>query len=222
MRLPQAALAMLAVSLVGCPPTKVDLNPVLTGVLKDSYTTMSANQFESLVSSVSWGNGETQDRCTSAMCTTKVSVHIDANLTSYTVDSVNSSVQGRLVARVQNNGGDTTYMYHFKPAPYVYYFLVKRSGAGSKWVLLEHHAGFAPDSVAGGHFDGCWDHLPAIVAHADFRKCGPRIYPAFKDARILAVASPTAEPSAPGSRLTQFTEAPAWIGCKYGCCPMSY
>jgi len=211
---------MLAVSVESCASIKQQISP--GGILKDNYTAMNANQFETLVGSVSWGNGETRNRCTDSTCTTKVSVHIDANLSSYKIDSLNGGVQGTLVARVQNNGGDTTYMYHFKPAPYRYYFLVKRSGAASRWVLLEHQTGSAPDSVAGGPFKDCSDHPPAVVAHADFRDCGPRIYPVSKDTRILAVAAPTAAISAQGSKPAQYSEAAAWIGCKYGCCPMPF
>jgi hypothetical protein len=217
-RLATAAIAMVAVSVAGC--TAVEKTPPV--ILKQSVATMSAGQFDTLVSRIEWRDGWTRKRCTSAACTDSVPVHIEASAGSYTIDSLNGGLEGTIVARVQNTGKATTYMYHFKPAPYRYYFLVKRSGAGSRWVLLEQQGHLKPDSVDSGHFTGCWDHRPAESARADFRNCGPRKFAdAGEASRMAAFASPAEAFAAPTSRQT-YTEAGAWIGCKYGCCPMGY
>jgi hypothetical protein len=185
---------------------------------------MSGLQFDTLVNGIQWVDGNTRDRCTNDACSGKVPVSIDANESSYTIDSLNSGVEGILVARVRNLGTDTAFMYHFKPAPYRYYFLVKRPvGGPTRWILLEHVVGSAPDSVASGPFRGCWDHPAATEAKADFRNCGARISSTLQGLRLAALASAAGAPLAPRSSRTQaVVEAGGWIGCAYGCCPLAF
>ncbi|MGH7652228.1 MAG: hypothetical protein ACREMS_10345 [Gemmatimonadaceae bacterium] len=191
----------------------------LRGVLSQSYAIMSPTQFDSLVNNVDWTGGNTRDRCTNEACDTTVKVRIDANKTSYKIDSTNSGTQGTIVARVRNMGSATTFMYHFKPGPnYTYYFLVKQSGVSSIWVLLEKRVGFAADSIASGPFTRCY-HPPIASARADFRDCTPVVTSGIGGPQVTALVSEglagtTAHPS------SAVAEKPAWIGCAYGCCPM--
>lgn len=220
MRIAMAAIALVAVSGAGCTsgsgPAPSD------GRLAASYTTMSAGQFDTLVNSMLWSDsGATKPRCTDSTCTAHVQVRIEAGVNSYTIDSLNGGVLGTIVARVQNLGGDTTYMYHFKPGPYRYYFLVKSDAAGPRWVLLEKHDGSVPDSVGAGRFTGCWDHLAATEAKADFRDCERRISGALKHLPIPSFAPRAAGHPALRALRQGYSEAGAWIGCKYGCCPMT-
>jgi len=215
-----AVIAMLALLAMGCGLWESP-DP---GTLPESYSSMSGPQFDTLVGSVSWVDGYTRDRCTDSVCTANVPVQIEANANSYTIDSLNPGVEGKLVARVRNKGLDTTYMYHFKPAPYRYYFLVKRPvGGPTKWVLLEQVAGSAPDSVSSGPFTGCWDDPPATTAAADFRNCKARITSAFQGAKVTALATSEGAPLALRSARTLAAIEPGgWIGCAYGCCPLGY
>jgi hypothetical protein len=218
------ALAMLAVSGISCNSLYVlGKMPLPSGILVQSYSSMSGMQFDTLVNSINWVDGETRNRCVNDACSATVSVRIDANESSYTIDSLNPGMEGTLVARVRNMGTDTALMYHFKPAPYRYFFLVRRLGGGpTRWTLLRQVPGSAPDSVASGPFTGCWDHLPATEAKADFRFCGARFSSTFQGPRVAALTS-TGAPSAPRSSRTHATvEAPGWIGCAYGCCPLAY
>jgi len=212
MRLPTVAIIGFAVSAAGCNSL------VSRGVLTQAYPTMSINAFDSVVNGINWVDGNTRQRCANAACTDSVSVRIDANESAYTIDSVNGGPHGTLVARVRNLGGSATYMYHFRPAPYLYYFLVRPSGVSSKWILLEKLAGFPAAAIDSGAFTGCFDHRAAKSARADFKDCGPRIPSASPGAHIVAVATPTAVLSAALNHLA--AEAKAWIGCAYGCCPM--
>jgi hypothetical protein len=215
MRLRIFPSVLLAFSLAGCASSAP------RGILTQSFATMSATQFDSLVNNVEWVDGNTRDRCTSAACNTTVKVRIDANKTSYKIDSTNSGTQGTLVARVQNLGSDTTFMYHFKPGPnYTYYFLVKQSGVSSIWVLLEKRVGAAPDSVGSGRFKGCFDHPAATSARADFRDCLPRVAMVSATPHVTALVSDVFAATTAHSLATQVVEKPAWIGCAYGCCPM--
>jgi hypothetical protein len=218
------AIAMLVAAGMSC--NKIYLpgdTPLPHGILVQNYSSMSGMQFETLVNSINWVDGNTRDRCTNDACTTKVAVRIDANESSYTIDSLNPGAEGTLVARVRNMGGDTAYMYHFKPAPYRYFFLVRRSGGGpTRWILLQQVAGSAPDSVAGGPFRGCWDHPAATSAHADFRDCGARISSTFQEPLVAALPTSTRAPLARQSLGTHTIEVGSWIGCAYGCCPLTY
>ena len=218
MRLATAAIAMVGLATAGCDWFRREPEPDLLPV---SYTTMRAGQFDTLVNGMLWSDsGVTKPRCTDSTCTAHVSVRIQASVNSFAIDSLNGGVLGAIVARVQNLGGDTAYMYHFKPGPYRYYFLVKSDAAGPRWVLLEKHDGSAPDSVAAGRFTGCWDHPPATEARADFRDCGTRTSGALEHLPIPSFAPRTAEPPPFGALRQPYSEAGAWIGCKYGCCPM--
>jgi hypothetical protein len=210
-RLPTAAIALVVISAAGCGKKS-------TPAVVASYTTMSASEFESLVDTLSWSGGATQNRCTDAACTGHVSVSIDASPASHLTDSVNGGPNGRLVARVQNHGAVPTYMYHFKPLPYRYYFWVVRSGSAPRWVLMEHHPGSMPDSVEGGPFYGCGDHPAATLPKADFKTCDNKRMSAEKEPSQIFFASRTAadQPQGVGAELG------AWIGCKYGCCPMAF
>ena len=223
MRVATTAVAMLALSALSCAPVGGGGPPtIVTGRLSVNYATMGGTQFDTLVNSIQWVDGYTRARCTNEPCTAKVAVQIDANESSFVIDSMNPGVQGMLVARVRNKGNDTTYMYHFKPAPYRYYFLVKRyPGGPTRWILLQQIPGSAPDSVDSGPFRGCWDHEPATSAHADFRNCGPRIYPALGRPRMISLARATVPVPSEKSRLA-FAETGSWIGCAYGCCPLTY
>lgn len=224
MRRATVAIVMLAVAGMSCNKIYLLGNPPLPhGILVQSYSSMSGMQFDTLVNSINWVDGKTRARCTDNACATKVDVRIDANESSYTIDSLNPGVEGTLVARVRNMGADTAYMYHFKPAPYRYFFLVRRSGGGpTRWILLEQVAGSAPDSVASGPFRGCWDHAPATSARADFRDCGARISSTFYGAPVTALPTSISPPLAPQSLRTETIEAGSWIGCAYGCCPLTY
>ena len=222
MRRAFAAVTMLAVSAMSCHVYLLGNPPLPHGILTQSYADMSGAQFDILVNSVNWVDGNTRSRCINVACSATVPVRIDANESSYTIDSLNPGSEGILVARVRNLGSDSAYMYHFKPAPYRYYFLVKRSAGATRWILLEHHAGSDPDSVATGPFTGCWDHPPATSAEADFRECGARRFPALRTSRILAFASPTVATLAERPARSAMVEAPGWIGCAYGCCPLAY
>jgi hypothetical protein len=210
-RVATAAIVLVAVSAAACGK-----EPALK-VSEASYTTLSSSEFESLVDTVSWSGGKTRSRCTNAACTATVQVRIDASPGSHLTDSVNGGPAGRLVARVQNLGAVPTYMYHFKPAPYRYYFWVVRSGSAPRWVLVEHQPGSAPDSVEGGPFYGCGDHPAAVAPDADFKTCDRGIAAAKERSRIASFASRTVT----YPPLAQTAEAGAWIGCKYGCCPMA-
>lgn len=223
MRRATVAIAMLVVAGMSCAKnSSLGHPPVLHGILLQSYSSLSGTQFDTLVKHINWIDGKTRDRCIDSTCTAKVAVSIDANESSYTIDSLNPGAEGTLVARVQNMGASTAYMYHFRPAPYRYFFLVRRPGGGpTRWILLEQVAGSAPDSVAGGPFRGCWDHPPATSAHADFRNCGPRITSTFDGTRVASLATVIA-PSSPQSLRQSAIEAGSWIGCAYGCCPLTY
>lgn len=223
MRRATVAVAMLAVFAMSCDHVYLlGRTPLPRGILIQPYSSMSGKQFDTLVNSIHWVDGHTRDRCTDALCTAHVLVQIDANESSYTIDSLNPGTLGILVARVRNQGLDTTYMYHFKPAPYRYYFLVKRSGGGpTTWVLLQQLADSAPDSVATGPFTGCWDHPAATSAHADFRDCGPSLSSALQGSRVASLVSSTAASPALGSRRREVKETSGWIGCAYGCCPLA-
>jgi hypothetical protein len=221
-RLSTTAVAILGLSALSCGPGPGGVSPRTDrGRLSVSFPTLSGSQFDTLINGINWVDGYTRNRCTNAACTTKVAVQIDANESSFTIDSVNPGVNGILVARVRNLGSDTTYMYHFKPAPYRYYFLVKRYvGGPTRWVLLQQIPGSAPDSVDSGPFRGCWDHPPATSARADFRNCGPRIALELHRTRVTSFA--IARLSLPEGALQGAVEAGGWIGCAYGCCPVAY
>jgi hypothetical protein len=216
-----AAVAMLAVSVLGCSQVRAPSTPtMIPGHLDVGYAILSGTRFDSLVNSIVWVDGFTRSRCTTETCTDSVPVQIEANAASFTIDSLNPGPQGVLVARVRNKGSDTTYMYHFKPAPYRYFFLVKRSAGTTRWVLLEQTPGSPPDSVSTGPFTWCFDHPPATGAHADFRRCGPRIYPALGRSQMTGLTS--TDRTIGSDKTAQYSEAGAWIGCAYGCCPMAY
>lgn len=216
MRATIAAVAMLALSAFAC---NSDLN--VPGSLHADFTGMSSAQFDTAVNSINWVDGYTRYRCTSAACTDTVPVEIKANDSSFEIDSLNPGAHGILVARVRNQGSDTTYMYHFRPAPYRYYFLVKRPDGGpTRWVLLEHNAGSAPDSVAGGPFAGC-GHPAATSARADFRTCADTSSVAARPPGMVSFASYSSESATARYRQTTAIEAGAWIGCAYGCCPLA-
>jgi len=217
-----AAGAMLAVAATGCQSWVKSSPPGPPVQLAQSYSSMGAEQFSALVESAPWVDGYTRQRCTDAACTDSVPVRIDANASSFTIDSLNPGPLGVLVARVRNMGTDTTYMYRFKPAPYRYYFLVRRVGGMTRWILLEKFPGSSPDSVDSGPFRGCWDHPPATSARADFRECGPRLFPALKSPQVAAFATATVAIPARGSARAAAAEAGGWIGCAYGCCPVAY
>ena len=219
MRRALAVIAMVALSGIGCWHT---WGP---GILPVTYTSMSGAQFDSLVEHIHWVDGYTRNRCTDSVCTANVPVKIDANESSYTIDSSNAGVLGKLVARVRNKGADTTYNYHFKPAPYRYYFLVKRPvGSPTRWILLEQVPGSAPDSVSSGPFKGCSDHPAAIAAKADFQNCIRPIALRVQGTRVAALASSIGAPLSvlPPSRTQAALEAGGWIGCAYGCCTLAY
>lgn len=225
MRRAMVAIAMLAISGFGCTGLYLLGNiPLPSGILIQPYSTMTGSQFDTLVGTIDWKNGHTRDRCTDNPCSVTVPVTIDANASSYTIDSLNPGVEGILVARVRNTGGDTTFMYHFKPPPYRYYFLVKRPvGGPTRWVLLEKVPGSPshPDSVNTGPFTGCWDHPAATEARADFRDCGMRTSSALQSPRVTALTTSTEPPMAPRASLTRaMLEVGGWIGCAYGCCPL--
>lgn len=211
MRLSTATIALVVISAAGCAKKS-------TPAVVASYTTLGASEFESLIDTLSWTGGATQNRCTNAACTATVPVRIDASPGSHLIDSVNGGPNGRLVARVENHGAVPTYMYHFKPLPYRYYFWVVRSGSAPRWVLMEHHSGSAPDSVDGGPFYGCGDHPAAISPKADFKTCDNKRMSAGKEPSRIFFASRTVTDPAQ----VVGAEAGAWIGCKYGCCPMAY
>jgi hypothetical protein len=216
------AVTMLVVSAMSCHPVHLLGTPALPhGILTQSYADMSGAQFDTLVNSVNWVDGNTRSRCVNVACSATVPVRIDANEASYTIDSLNPGSEGTLVARVRNMGSDTAYMYHFRPAPYRYYFLVKRSAGSTRWILLEHLAGSEPDSVATGPFTGCWDHPPATSAHADFRTCGPRRVALSKSSRAVTFASPVVASLVSAFSRSAMVEAAGWIGCAYGCCPLA-
>jgi hypothetical protein len=184
------------------------------GILPYSIPTMSETMFDSTINAVNWVDGNTKMRCVDAACTQMVSVRIDANESAYTIDSVNGGPNGTVVARVRNFGIHTTYMYHFRPQPYRYYFVVRPSGPSSQWILLEKLPGLKATPIDSGAFTGCFDHPRARSARADFKDCLPRGSVTAAPA-ILATAAPTT------SELSHlFTEPRAWIGCAYGCCPM--
>lgn len=219
------ALTMLAISGIGCTGTYLLGNtPLPKGILVQAYSDMTGSQFDALVSSIQWRNGNTRSRCTDLACSATVPVHIDANPSTYTIDSLNPGVEGVLVARARNMGGETTSTYRFKPAPHSYYFLVKRPvGGPTRWVLLEKvpGSGAPPDSVSTGPFTGCWDHPPATEAKADFRDCGARISSTSQSTRVTALATSTGAlllRRSSGNRAMR--EASGWIGCAYGCCPL--
>lgn len=222
MRRARAAVAMLAVAAAGCGSPDTSSTPGPFVPLSESYSSMTGEEFSALVESVLWVNGNTRQRCTNNPCTDSVPVSIHANASSFTIDSLNPGPLGVLVARARNMGSDTTHMYRFKPGAYRYYFLVRRNGGMTRWTLLEHNPGSAPDSVDSGPFTGCWDHPPATEASADFRNCGPKVSSALTGLRVASFAP--ALPRLRARRSVQGTaaEAGGWIGCAYGCCPVAY
>jgi hypothetical protein len=218
MRLATAAFTLVAVAGASCGKKSTPVPDSTSVPIGPTYLSLTASQLDSL-DGLAWTGGNTRDRCTNEACTAaKVRVRIDASPGSHLTDSVNGGPTGRLVARVRNLGTVPTYMYHFKPAPFRYYFWVVRSGPAPRWVLIEHQPGSPPDSVGGGRFYGC-GHPEAAAPEADFRTCDD-VAANVKRMPIPSFAPPTAEPAVRSLRLQPF-EAGAWIGCKYGCCPMT-
>lgn len=82
MRLSTATIALVVISAAGCAKKS-------TPAVVASYTTLGASEFESLIDTLSWTGGATQNRCTNAACTATVPVRIDASPGSHLIDSVN-------------------------------------------------------------------------------------------------------------------------------------
>jgi hypothetical protein len=221
----KAIIAMLAVSIAGCnphppvskQPTETPQPRTLAGRLPKSFESMSAAEFDAVANSVQWVGGHVASRCADPACALRVPVEIEANADGRFTDSTNTGANGTLLARVTNTGDSQTAIYHFRPAPYTYFFLVRKPVRSSPgWILLERQPGHAPDSVAAGPFEGCFDHPPATVSLADFRACGSGVPMAHTIAR-----EPAPGPAVSAEGLFS-AEAPGWISCAYGCCTMAY
>ncbi len=223
----KAIIAMLAVSSAGCvgvtgggpsgQPTDAPQRGTIAGRLPKNFESLSAAEFDAVANSVHWVDGYRASRCASPACTVRVPVEIQPNEDGRFADSTNTGVNGTLLARVRNTGDVQTAIYHFRPAPYTYFFLVRKPVRSSpSWVLLERQPGHAPDSVAAGPFEGCFDHPPATVSLADFRACGSGVPMAHTIAR-----EPAPGPAAAAEAFF-LMEAPAWVSCAYGCCTMTY